>query len=224
MVLLWNIAIRKYRMEESNKNNFNTYSKASHDPRQLARTTRQSCYYIKRAEGILQNITEKKKPTPPQRVWFPPWEDHSRKEWRSMALAAAGSETSGSEHFFTYANNPFISKALLPSSRARHEITFNQSTFSPCDIAKAIVALAPLLVEDLFSKSVGYLGVLKASTSFPRTLGISLGRTPQKGASTQEGVALNGVGSGRIRYTRFCGQFFTYVKNPFISKALLPSS
>jgi hypothetical protein len=52
-------------------------------------------------------------------------------------------------------------------------MTFAQSTTSPCDIAKAMVALAPLLVEDLLNKSVGSSGVFKASTSFLRFYGSS---------------------------------------------------
>jgi hypothetical protein len=70
------------------------------------------------------------------------------------------------EYFLASAKKPFIPTALPLSCWVSDELTFDQSTISPCDIAKVMVALAPLLVEDLFNKSIGSSGVLKASTSF----------------------------------------------------------
>jgi hypothetical protein len=89
--------------------------------------------------------------------------------------AGAGriSDTRFWEYFLASAKKPFIPTALPLSSWARDEITFAQSTISPCNIAKAMVASAPLLVEDLFNKSVGSSGVLKALTSFLRFRGTS---------------------------------------------------
>jgi hypothetical protein len=87
-------------------------------------------------------------------------------------------DTMPGEYFFTFSKKAFSSKR----GRPREELTFSQSTSSPCAYANAIAPSAPLFKERPFIVSMGSSSVSKALARFFKsgTSAFFLGHNPTK--------------------------------------------
>jgi hypothetical protein len=74
-------------------------------------------------------------------------------------------DTMPGAYFFAFSKNPFSSER----GRPQEDLTFSQSTSSPCEQASAMAPSVPRITERLFINRIGSSTVSKAIASFLRS-------------------------------------------------------